>query len=234
MSIHKNVKSVWMQTSPVSGDFRLRDLEWVAGEKRSETVYREYGCMFIVDLKKCYFSPRLSYERIRIAKLVRPKEIIVNMFAGVGCYSIIIARHSEAEKIFSIDINPYAVEYMKENIKLNKVEDKVVPILGDAKKVIEKNLSKIADRVLMPLPEKAYEFIEAAIQALKPKGGWIHYYSFEHARKNENPIEKAKLKLIKKFEELGINYHLASGRIVRGTGPNWYQIALDVEIKSRF
>ena len=231
MNVHKNVRSVWAQTSPVSGDFRLRELEWVAGEKRSETVYREYGCLFKVDLKKCYFSPRLSYERMRIAKLVQPKEIIINMFAGVGCYSIIIAKHSEAEKIFSIDINPHAVEYMEENIRLNKVENKIVPILGDAKEVIEKNLSKIADRVLMPLPEKAYEFLETAIQALKLKGGWIHYYSFEHAKKDENPIEKAKLKLIKKFEELGINYNLAFGRVVRGTGPNWYQVAIDIKIE---
>ena len=194
MSIHKNVRSVWAQTSPVSGDFRLRKLEWVAGEKRSETVYREYGCIFKVDLKKCYFSPRLSYERMRIAKLVQPKETIVNMFAGVGCYSIIIAKHSEAEKI-------------------------------------EKQLLKTADRVLMPLPEKAYDFIETAIQALKNGGGWIHYYSFEHARKDENPIEKARLKVMEKFEDLGINCNIAFGRIVRGTGPNWYQIALDIKVK---
>lgn len=230
MSVHKHVKSVWEQASPVSGDFRLRELKWVAGEKKSETIYREYGCTFKVDLKKCYFSPRLSYERMRIAKLVQPKETVINMFAGVGCYSIMVAKHSEAKKIFSIDINPHAVKYMKENIRLNKVEDKVIPILGDAREVIEKNLSKTADRVLMPLPEKAYEFLETAIQALKPKGGWIHYYSFEHAGKDENPIEKAKLKVIEKFEELEINYNIAFGRIVRGTGPNWYQIALDIEI----
>ncbi len=168
---------------------------------------------------------------MRIAKLVQPKETVVNMFAGVGCYSIMIAKHSDVEKVFSIDINPYAVEYMKENIRLNKVEDKVIPILGDAKKVVEKKFQRIADRVLMPLPEKAYEFIEAAIQALKPKGGWIHYYSFEHARKNEDPIEKAKLKVMEKFEELGINFNAAFGRIVRGTGPNWYQIVLDIKVK---
>ena len=231
MHVHKHVKSVWAQVSPVSGDFRLRELEWIAGEKRSETVYKEYGCIFKVDLKRCYFSPRLSYERMRIAKLVQPKETVVNMFAGVGCYSIMIAKHSDVEKVFSMDINPYAVEYMKENIRLNKVEGKVIPILGDAKKVVEEKLQKIADRVLMPLPEKAYEFIEVAIQALKPKGGWIHYYSFEHARKNEDPIEKAKLKVMEKFEELGINFNVAFGRVVRGTGPNWYQIVLDIKVK---
>ena len=231
MSIHKNIKSVWAQTSPVSGDFRLRELEWVAGERKSETVYKEYRCIFKVDLKKCYFSPRLSYERMRIAKLVYPKEIIVNMFAGVGCYSIIIAKHSKAEKIFSIDINPYAIEYMRENIQLNKVKDKVVPILGDAREVIKKNLLKTADRVLMPLPERAYDFIETAIQALKNRGGWIHYYSFEHSKKNENPIEKARLKVMEKFEDLGINCNVTFGRVVRGTGPNWYQIVLDIEVK---
>jgi len=231
MHVHKHVKSVWAQISPVSGDLRLRELEWIAGEKRSETVYKEYGCIFKVDLKRCYFSPRLSYERMRIAKLIQPREIVVNMFAGVGCYSIIIAKHSDAEKVFSIDINPYAVEYMKENIRLNKVEGKVVPILGNAKKVIKEGLQGIADRVLMPLPEKAYEFIETAIQALKPKGGWVHYYSFEHAKKDENPVEKAKLKVMEKFEKLEINCNVAFRRVVRGTGPNWYQIALDIKVK---
>ena len=231
MRVHKNVKAVWHQTSPVRGDFRLRKLEWIAGEKRSETVYKEYGCTFKVDIEKCYFSPRLSYERMRIAKLVQPGEKIVNMFAGVGCYSILIAKHSKAEKIYSIDINPHAVHYMKENIRINKVEDRVIVILGDAKEVIERELQRIADRVLMPLPEKAYKFLGTAVLALKPLGGWIHYYAFEHAAKGENPIEKVKEKVSKKLEILDVSYDMPFGRIVRETGPNWYQVVLDIQVK---
>jgi tRNA (guanine37-N1)-methyltransferase len=231
MEIHKHVKSVWKQTTPVSGDFRLRGLKLVAGEERTETVYREFGCVFKVDIKRCYFSPRLSYERMRIARLVSPGEVVVNMFAGVGCYSILIAKHSQVQKVYSIDINPAAFEYMKENIRINRVDDKVVPILGDAGKVIDERLKWVADRVLMPLPERAYEFLEHALKTLREPGEkTVHYYDFEHAKKNEDPVEKVKSKVSQKLQTLGIRFETLSGRIVRETGPNWYQVALDIKV----
>jgi tRNA (guanine37-N1)-methyltransferase len=231
MQTHNNIKAVWRQASAVSGDFRLRKLKWVAGENRTETLCREYGCLFKVDLEKCYFSPRLSYERMRIARQVQPGEVVLNMFAGVGCYSIDIAKHSEAEKIFSIEINPVAVRYMQENIILNKIEEKVVPVQGDAKKVIEERLQNVADRVLMPLPEKSYEYLDYALLALKPTEGWIHYYNSESAKKCEDPIEKIELKVSKKLRMLGVDFQVAFGRIVRTTGPNWYQVVLDMHVK---
>jgi len=230
MQTHKRVKSVWCQVGPVSGDLRLRELEWVAGEKRSETVHREHGCVFKVDIARCYFSPRLSYERIRIARQIQPGEVIVNMFAGVGCYSIIIAKHSEASKIFSIDINPAAVQYMRENVAINRVMERVLPLEGDARRIVEERLQGVADRVLMPLPERAYEYLDCAVSALKPTGGWIHYYDFEHAGKGEKPVEKVKLKVAGKLENLGVKFEISSGRVVRATGPNWYQVVLEVKI----
>jgi len=233
MQTHKRVKSVWRQAGPVSGDFRLRDLEFLLGEEKTETLHKEHGCIFKVDLKKCYFSPRLSHERMRIARQVQPGEIILNMFAGVGCYSIIIARHSKPKKIFSIDINPVAIQYMEENIKLNKVEEKVIPIQEDAKKVIEERLQNVADRVLMPLPERAYQYLNCALLALKATGGCIHYYDFEHAKKGEKPIEKIKLKVSEKLEILGVNFEVTFGRIVRTIGPNWYQVVLDMQVKGK-
>ena len=228
---HKQVKAVWRQTSSVSGDFRLRDLDFVLGERKTETLHKEHSCIFKVDLEKCYFSPRLAYERMRIAQQVQPGEVILNMFAGVGCYSIAIAKHSKPEKIFSIDINPFAIQYMQENIKLNRVEEKVVPVQGDAKKVIQERLQNVADRVLMPLPEKAYEYLDYAMLALKPTGGWVHYYDFEHANKGENPIEKIELKVSKKLQMLDVDFQVVFGRIGRPTGPNWYQVVLDIQVK---
>jgi len=230
MQTHKRVRSVWHQVGPVSGDLRLRELEWVAGERRSETIHREHGCAFKVDLRSCYFSPRLSYERIRIARQVQSGEVIVNMFAGVGCYSIIIAKHSKASKIFSIDINPVAVQYMQENVELNKVKERVLPLEGDAKRIVEERLRRVANRVLMPLPERAYEYLDSAVLALKPTEGWIHYYDFEHAGKGEIPVEKVKAKVAGKLENLGVKFEVPLGRVVRHTGPNWYQVALDLRI----
>jgi tRNA (guanine37-N1)-methyltransferase len=228
LNVHKNVKTVLAQTSPVSGDFRLRKLEYVAGENKTVTVHRESGCQFSIDVAKCYFSPRLFFERMRIAKLVRNEEVVVNMFAGVGCFSIIIAKYSNAKKVYSIDVNPAAYQLMQENIRINGVFERVVPILGDAKDIIQTKLNRSADRVLMPLPEKALEYLPYAILALRNTGGWVHYYDFEHAKRNENPVEKVKLKVAEKLQNLVASFEIHSGRVVRSTGPNWYQVVLDI------
>jgi tRNA (guanine37-N1)-methyltransferase len=230
MSVHRNVKTVLLQASPVAGNLRLRRLTHVAGENKRSTVHKEYGCLFAVDVEKCYFSPRLSHERMRLAGIVKPNETVVNMFAGVGCFSIMIAKHVSATKVFSIDVNPAAIKFMQENIRLNRVYDKVIPLLGDSKEIINSQLQRIADRVLMPLPEKALEYLPCAVSALKPSGGWIHYYGFEHAAKTESPTEKAKLKVVKALEALGVDFEALSVRVVRSTGPNWYQVALDIHV----
>ena len=232
MSTHREVKAVWRQSSSVSGDFRLRSLEFLLGEKTTETRYKEHGCVYITDLRKAYFSPRLSYERMRIAELIQPGEVVLNMFAGVGCYSISVAKHSEPLKVYSVDVNPSAVQYLHENIRLNRVADVVIPIQGDAKKVTEKELQNVADRVLMPLPERAYEYLDYAHLALKPTGGWIHYYGFEYANKNENPVEKAETKVSEKMRRLCSNFQVEFGRIVRPIGPRWYQVVLDIHVKN--
>jgi len=232
MSTHREVKAVWRQSSSVSGDFRLRNLEFLLGKKTTETRYKEHGCVYKTDLRKAYFSPRLSYERLRITELIQKGEVVLNMFAGVGCYSISIAKHSEPMKVYSVDVNPSAFQYLHENIRLNRVADLVIPIQGDAKKVTEKELQNAADRVLMPLPERACEYLDYAMLALKPTGGWIHYYGFEYAKKNENPVEKAETKVSEKMRRLCSNFQVEFGRIVRPIGPRWYQVVLDIHVKN--
>jgi len=153
--------------------FRTRDLDIIFGEERTETIHKESGCVFKVDIRNAFFSPRLAYERMRVARKVREGETVVNMFAGVGCFSIIIAKvQPNVRKIYSIDINPVAYHYMCENIRLNNVEDRVVPILGDARDVL-KDIKDIS-RVLMPLPDKAHEFLADVVKL--PNVNAIHYY----------------------------------------------------------
>jgi len=233
MNLHKNVKTILAQTSPVHGDFRVRKLEYVAGENKTTTIHKESKCMFSVDVEKCYFSPRLFYERMRIAKLVEYDEIILNMFAGVGCFSVIVAKHSNAKKVYSIDVNSLAIHHMQENVRLNGVYGRVIPMFGDAKEVIEKRLCHVADRVLMPLPEKALEYLPYALVALKEVGGWIHYYDFAHAKQDENPMEKVKSKVAEKLRSLVGDFKIPFGHFVRSTGPNWYQVVLDIKANPR-
>jgi tRNA (guanine37-N1)-methyltransferase len=232
MDVHRSVKAVFTPTTRIEGDYRIRQLKYLTGEKRTITSHKESGCIFKVDVEKCYFSPRLSNEHKRIAELVLPGETIVNMFAGVGSFSVSIAKTQADSRVYSIDVNPTAVSYMKENVEINAVSSQVLCLLGDSKEIIQEELQHCADRILMPLPEKALEYLPYAVLALKKVGGWIHYYDFQHAQGKEDPVQKAKILLSQKLDSLGVGYIFKTSRIIRTTGPNWYQIVLDVHIAS--
>jgi len=152
------------------------------------------------------------------------------MFAGGGLFLFDHGKHSNPLRVYSIDVNPAAVHFMRENIRINEAYGVVVPMLGDAKKVVEERLRGIADRVLMPLPEKAFEYIPHVLLAIKRTGGLVHYYDFEHAKKGENSVEKVRAKVTKRFESLGVAFDFSFGRVVRPTGSNWYHVVLDISI----
>jgi tRNA (guanine37-N1)-methyltransferase len=233
MGINKHVKTVLCQVSPVSGDYRLRELSWVAGEKKTETVHKEHGCIFRVDLARCYFSPRLLYERRRIAEGVERDGVVVNMFSGVGCYSIVIAKHSEVRKVYSIDVNPVGIGFQRQNVRLNRVEDIVKPIIGDAGTVIRRRLRNVADRVLMALPEKAFEYMDYAMMALRPGSGWVHYYDLVRAGKDEDPIRKVADRVSGKMVDLDLDFEIPFSRVVRTVGPRRFQVVLDMLVGQR-
>ena len=231
------IKVVLNQTTPVSGEYRTRELEWLAGEKRTTTTHIEYGCRYKVDLKTAYFSPRLSYERMRITKIVRQEfekkkklDVITNLFAGVGCFSILIAKNSPTGYIYSIDINPDAIKMMEKNILLNRVVDRVIPIFGDARDVVNLKLKGKSDRVLMPLPERAIEFLDTALTALKPEGGYIHYQDFVHAGSDKDVINQANDKFIRGIDEFNLDFEIFNARVIRNVGPNLFHVGLDVII----
>ncbi len=230
LDIQKNVKTVYTQSGAIKKGYRDRELKLLAGEERTTTIHKESGCTFEVDIAKCYFSPRLSHERARISKMVQNGEVVVNMFAGVGCFSIFIAKTVPQVKVYSIDVNPIAFEFMVRNIRKNHVYDKVQPILGDAKTVIEAHLQGVSDRVLMPLPELALQYLPTAVSALKPSGGWVHFHYFLHATPTEDPIERAKVQAAAKLDSLGPKYLFDHGRVVRSIGPYWWHIVLDIKV----
>lgn len=221
----KTAKSVFYQSSPVEGDFRTRNLELLAGEDRTETEYKEHGCRFKVDVQKAFFSPRLSTERERIANLIEDGETVINMFGGVGMFSIIAAKKKKCT-VYNIDINPYAAALCEKNIKLNKLAGKVESIAGDATKIIEEKLKGKGDRVLMLLPERSDEFLDSALKACK-KNGVIHYYCHIHGeRKNE----VAKLAKEHFLEVIKIKSEVLGSKIVRPVGPRFYQAVVDAKI----
>lgn len=223
----KTAKAVFAQASAVRGDFRVRDLEHLAGDNRTVTEYKEHGCRFQVDVAKAYFSPRLSTERQRIAGLVSDDETIVNMFAGVGTYSIIAAKANRTCKVYSIDSNPVANDLCIQNVKLNKVADRVFPICADATQVITAQLAGIADRVLMPLPERAKEFVGPAVAALKERG-IIHYFTHVKADAKKGAKEVGTQDAANAFA--GRDHEILETTVVREVGPRIYQIVADVQV----
>ena len=221
----KIVRSVFYQASAVEGDFRTRNLEIIAGEDNTETEYREFGCKFIVDVENAFFSPRLSTERDRIANMIQEGEIMTNMFAGVGMFSIIAAKKKKCT-VYSLDINPIASELCERNIKLNKLAGKVVSINGDATQTINEQLTDKSDRTLMLLPERSDEFLESAIKTTKD-GGIIHYYSHIHADKKS---EAGKLSEEHYLQISPVKSEILGSKIVRPVGPRYYQTVVDVKI----
>ncbi len=227
MQVHRRIRTVLRQTSAVRGEFRTRELELIAGEPETGTTYHESGCSFKVDLAKVYFSPRLAHERLRIAKLVKPGETVTNLFAGAGCYSVVIAKHGQASRVYSIDKNPAAFDYMCTNIRINKVGDRVVPILGDAREVVEARLKGKADRVLTPLPELAREFFNVALLALKPEGGVVHFYDFG----KEPELFRPSLEFVRAAAAAkGRKVELIESRAIRSYATRVYHVVLDLKI----
>ncbi len=173
---HKNVKTVAKKAGIHSGEFRTQKIKVILGRKKTETMHKESLVRIMLDVGKVYFSPRLASERLRIAKLVKPNEIILVMFSGCGPYPLVIAKNSQAKVIHGIEKNPIAHEYAVKNVKLNKLEKKIILIKGDVKKVI-KNLSQKFDRIVMPLPKDSESFLKEALSVAKSVS-YLHYYTF--------------------------------------------------------
>ena len=224
------INVVLRQVSPVKGLFRIRSFEHLAGELRTYTIYKEHGCRFYVDISKVYFSPRLSYERKRISELVIDGERILNMFAGVGPYSIIIARKRDVS-IHSVDINPYAFEYHLINNMLNKVEDRIVTYRDDSANVVKNYLMDMVDRVLMPLPELAIDYLPYAVKAVRDEG-WIHIYLHIRYSQDEDEALIEAVEIVEKsLNELGISQiREANPRIVREVATRTAQVCVDIYI----
>ena len=172
------VDTVAMKASPTSGQYRVRELRVIAGSETLETVHVENGLRFKLDLSKVFFNPRLSGERSRIAKSCRGSSRVIDMFAGVGSFSVNIDREcpGKGPVITAIDSNPHAYSYLVENARLNRAWS-IVPVLGDSMEEVPRLAGKRgrADRIIMNLPKDSHRFLGTAAEALE-ESGIVHYY----------------------------------------------------------
>jgi len=229
LETNKRVSTVLAKSSAVEGVFRVRKFEVIAGQSKTETIHKEHGCVYHVDVAKTYFSPRLSHEHNRIASQVNEGETVVDMFTGIGAFSVLIAKKHDKVKAYAVDLNPEAIKYLEKNIVANRIQGKVIPILGDIRKVVKAQLIGVADRVIMNLPESAIEYVDVACKTLKPEGGIMHYYEFA---KSPNPLENAKVRLTEAAKKANRSISkVLFAKTVRATAPFEWQIVLDAQIQ---
>jgi len=179
--VNPAVQSVFLKESAVQGEFRTRALRCIAGPDITETIYKENDCMFKLDVRKVFFTPRLVTERARVASLPPTEdELVFDMFAGVGPFAIERAK-AQGVPVIAADKNPAAIYYLEQNVVANRVAHLVTPVCADAATVGEwplDTVSRRASRVIMNLPERSLEFVPQAVLALRPEGGILHIYQF--------------------------------------------------------
>lgn len=227
MELLPSIESVYLNKGIIKGTFRSpENIEYVAGKKDPIVIHKEHGVSYKFDFTKIMFSQGNLAERRQLANLVKDGEIIVDMFAGIGYFSLVIAKIAKPERIYSIEINPYSFKFLTENIKLNQLEDIIVPINGDCKEEVlnlsEKGLR--ADRVIMGIFPAPKDYIKEALTLVKETGTFYHY---------EGVTDKDNfLSLYHEFEEIAKENQrkseLIDKRFVKSYGPNLYHVVLDI------
>ena len=221
ISHHKNIKTAAFKTGGVKGPFRIRSFKIVSGKKSALTLHKEMGCRFRVDVSKAYYSPRLSFERKRINNLVKNGESVFVLFAGVGPFAVIIAKNHPNAVVYANELNPEAYKHLRENIKLNKVSN-LIPVPGDARGLVKKYRGS-ADRIVMPLPMSANEFLNVAF-ALARKGCVIHFYFFASS------LEAAEEEVRGAARKEGRKIRILLSKTVRDYSPDILEAAVDFQV----
>jgi tRNA (guanine37-N1)-methyltransferase len=213
-------ETVVNRASPVEGELRIREWDVLAGES-TETVHREYGCAFELDISEVYFSPRLATERHRVVESVDPAERFFDMFAGVGPFAVPAAKRG-AECV-GVDLNPVAVEYLRRNAERNGVADRLTAIHADVRDV--SGYDGWADRIVMNLPHSADAFLDTAVE-LAGDDCVLHYYDIQHESDPFGPGEAA----IRAAAEPVYEVTVEGRREVRSYAPHELNVCLDVRL----
>lgn len=226
LSSYKNIHTVLQKVGKVGGRLRVPGLGFIAGKKKFETVHHESNCLMKIDVKKCFFSPRLSNDRLDIAKHVKKGENILVMFSGIGPYGLVIAKNSRAKSVCMIELNRIAHKYALENIKLNKLKN-TTAIQGDVRKIIPKLKKKMKfDRIVMARPQLKDDFLDVALKIAK-KGAIIHFYDF---LQEENMPDEAVQKIASACRKARKKFKILIWKKALEIGPRKWRVRVDFKV----
>lgn len=220
---HKNVRTVVEKTEKFKGRLRTLKTNWLSGEKNLEALYKENGCEFRFNVESCYFSSRLAAERKKVAEFVKKGENVLVMFGGVAPFAIVIAKLSGAARIVSVELGRECSKYALQNVKRNKMQNKIEIIQGDVRRIVPKLKEKF-DRIVMPRPKLGDSFLDVAFPAIK-KGGLIHYYGF-YFEKNVDALKQLILEEAKKAKR-----RVKIMRIEKAGDIGWLKFRYRVDIR---
>ncbi|MFB6299261.1 MAG: class I SAM-dependent methyltransferase family protein [Halobacteriales archaeon] len=215
------VATVVNRASKIKGDQRVREWDVLAGNG-TETIHREYGHEFLVDIAEVYFSPRLATERRRVTEQATADEQILDMFCGVGPF--VIPFGARGADVVGVDINETAIDYLRENARRNDVADRITGIHGDVR-TIASEYADWADRIVMNLPHRAEDFLDVAVE-LADDSCWLHYYDIQHEDDPFGPGERAIEAAATPEYEIAVE----TRRTVRSYAPHELNVCLDVRL----
>lgn len=221
---HPHVKTILLKDEPLSGEFRVGDYRAIYGEE-TETVHKEFGCRFKVDPTQVYFSERFGTERKRVVDKIEDGEKVLVMFAGVGPFAILAAKEADPERVVAVEKNPAGAKYLKDNIKLNGVEEIVEGIKGDVEDVVP-GLKEKFDRIIMPLPEAAQDYLDIAFESAAD-GATTHYYRFIEDDDWSKVVEEVK----SSAKIRGLEFEILGRNVCGERGPSSKRVCLDIEIE---
>jgi tRNA (guanine37-N1)-methyltransferase len=219
---NRNLKTVCLDKG-VKGDLRIRDLEVLDGLRDLETTHVENNLRFKMDPSKVYFSPRLATERMRVARSIEWEERVLDMFSGIGPFSLNIAMHSPAESVVGIDLNPECIHYFQKNITLNSMDEKVEAYLGDSSEVASTLIP--FDRIVMNLPHSSMDYLSYALLLLEQ--GNIHLYRM--VEEGGFMKEVARIMEIANYEGKDVN--ILGTREVHNYSPSQSMMVFDIKVQ---
>jgi len=220
-------KTVLNDVGGISGIYREPNVEIIHGTKRTETVHKENGIRFKLDPKKIMFSSGNMDERIRMATISNEKEIVVDLFAGIGYFTLPMAVYSKPRKIFACELNPVAFDYLSKNIVLNNVSNIVEPLKGDNRKVAPEN---VANRVILGYFGETSNFLPTAVNCLRKFKGIIHY----HDKFPDTQVPDKPLKIIKEItEKYNRNTKLLGIKQIKSYAPGISHYVFDIGIDEK-
>jgi len=217
-------QTVLNNVGSISGKYRKPKVEILYGPKNTKTIHKENGIRFKLDPAKIMFSSGNMHERLRMANVSNMDETVVDLFAGIGYFTMPIAVYSKPKKIFACEINPESYNFLCENIVLNDVTAIVEPLQGDNRNIAPKD---VADRVVMGYLEDTYRFLPTALNCLKNHTGIIHYHD---VCPNES-VPKKSLKFVKKAaKKYNRKSELLTYKNIKSYAPGISHVVLDLKI----